>query len=271
MPELPEVETTCIGISPYIKGKTVTEVTVRNRQLRWPVPRGLKNKLVDHVINGVERRAKYLLLRFDHGCLIMHLGMSGSLRIITDGSPPQKHDHIDLTFNSGTVLRFRDPRKFGSVHWTDDDPLGHFLLTHLGPEPLSNELDGYYLYTKSRGRKQSVKTFIMDSRIVVGVGNIYASESLFSAGILPKRQAGKISRERYEKLAGAIKQVLEKSISVGGTTLRDFASGEGQPGYFAQELKVYDREGEPCWNCGSPVKQCRTGQRSTYYCAQCQR
>lgn len=270
MPELPEVETTRLGITPYIKGQTITGVVVRNRQLRWPVPSGLKKILVGRVINLIERRAKYLLLKCDQGCLILHLGMSGSLRIITDAAPPQKHDHIDLEFGSGMILRFRDPRKFGSVHWTKADPAAHALLAGLGPEPFGDEFNNEYLHEKSRGRRQSIKTFIMDSRIVAGIGNIYANEALFLSGIHPARQAGRISGQRYGRLVPAIRDVLLKSIHAGGTTLRDFASGEGQPGYFALELAVYDRQGEPCLNCGSPVRHSVIGQRSTYYCPKCQ-
>ena len=270
MPELPEVETTCRGIAPYVVGKTVTTVTVRQRQLRWPVPTGLQRKLLGHKVVLLERRAKYILFRFDHGCLIQHLGMSGSLRIVTGDRPPEKHDHIDIEFNSGVRLRFRDPRRFGSLHWTKADPLQHPLLANLGPEPLGEDFNADYLYRKSRGRKQAVKTFIMDSRIVVGIGNIYASEALHLSGILPGRAAGRLGKDRYEKLVQAVKRVLQKAIKAGGTTLRDFASGEGQPGYFSLQLKVYDREGKPCERCGGPIKQIRIGQRSTYYCIKCQ-
>ena len=271
MPELPEVETTRRGIAPFIIDQKLIKVIVRNRQLRWPVPRGLNRLLVGHVITTVERRAKYLLLRLDDGCLIMHLGMSGSIRITRQDAPPEKHDHVDLIFESGSVLRFRDPRKFGSILWTTGDPFSHELLSHLGPEPLSAAFNGKYLYEKTRGRKQSIKTFMMDSRMVAGIGNIYANEALYLAGILPRRQAGRLSLERCKKLVDAVKQVLKKAIKAGGTTLRDFSSGEGQPGYFYLKLKVYDRMGEPCGRCGGPVKHAVIGQRSTYYCTQCQK
>lgn len=271
MPELPEVETTCRGIAPYVVGKTVTGVAVRQPRLRWRVPAGLKRHLVGHRVVQLERRAKYILFRFEHGCLILHLGMSGSLRVVTDGKPPDKHDHVDLEFDAGVRLRFRDPRRFGSLHWTKSDPMRHKLLAHLGPEPLGKEFNTEYLYQKSRGRKQSVKTFIMDSRIVVGIGNIYASEALFLSGILPKKAAGRLSKARCEKLIAAIRKVLQKAILAGGTTLRDFASGDGQPGYFSLELKVYDRTGQPCKGCGNPIKQSRIGQRSTFFCVKCQR
>ena len=271
MPELPEVETTRRGLAPYVVGNTIIAVDIRERRLRWPVPRGLSAKLLQQRITRLERRGKYLLFRFAHGTMILHLGMSGSLRIITGDQKPEKHDHLDIEFASGIRLRFRDPRRFGSVLWTGNDPLTHSLLIHLGPEPFSEEFSGDYLYRKSRDRKQAIKTFIMDSRMVVGVGNIYASEALFHSGIRPRRPAGRISRQEYDRLVAAIREVLQAAIAAGGTTLRDFVSGEGSPGYFALELKVYDRKGEPCLNCGHPVKQSRIGQRSTYYCAKCQR
>ena len=270
MPELPEVETTRRGIEPHIKAKQVSDVIVRHHQLRWPVPRGLKTKLTGHKIISVSRRAKYLLLGFDHGTLIIHLGMSGSLRIIDNSLAAQKHDHVDIVFDHGRALRLTDPRRFGCVLWTQNDPQQHELIADLGPEPLSDAFNGDYLFQRSRGRKSTVKQFIMDGKIVVGVGNIYASESLFLAGINPKRLAGKIGRERYDKLVDAIKQVLAAAIEQGGTTLRDFVGGDGKPGYFAQQLNVYGREGEPCRVCGTPIKQLVLGQRSTYYCPQCQ-
>lgn len=270
MPELPEVETTRRGIAPHIEGKTVRDVIVRHHQLRWPVPRGLKATLVVHKVKSVSRRAKYLLIEFDHGTLIVHLGMSGSLRIIDGALPADKHDHVDIVFESGRALRLTDPRRFGAVLWTRDDPQQHDLIAHLGPEPLSDTFSGDYLYQRSRGRKGTIKQFIMDGKIVVGVGNIYANESLFLAGINPKRLAGRISRERYDTLAEAIKQVLAAAIKQGGTTLRDFVGGDGRPGYFAQQLNVYGREGEPCRVCGTPIKHLVLGQRSTYYCPNCQ-
>ena len=271
MPELPEVETTRRGIAPYVVGETVDKVIIREKQLRWPVPARLNHSLSNSVIGKLDRRAKYLLFHNQTGCMLLHLGMSGSLRIITDNSKPEKHDHVDLVFNAGHILRFRDPRKFGSIHWTKTDPLEHDLLNHLGPEPLDDEFNAEYLFNKSRNRSQAIKTFIMDSRIVVGVGNIYASESLFMAGIHPKRKAGKVSFERYELLVTAIKQVLSSAIKMGGTTLRDFVSGEGKPGYFRNELKVYDRADQPCVVCDDSIQCIRLGQRSTYYCKSCQK
>lgn len=270
MPELPEVETTRRGIAPHIEGRIASDVIVRHHQLRWPVPRGLKGILIGHKVNSVTRRAKYLLLAFDHGTLILHLGMSGSLRIIDSVLPADRHDHLDIVFEHGQALRLTDPRRFGCVLWTRDAPQQHELIANLGPEPLSDAFSRDYLFRRSRGRKVAIKQFIMDGKAVVGVGNIYASESLFLAGINPKRIAGKISRERYEKLTDAIKQVLAAAIEQGGTTLRDFVGGDGKPGYFAQQLNVYGREGEPCRVCGTTIRQIVMGQRSTFYCPNCQ-
>ena len=270
MPELPEVETTRRGIAPHIVGERISQVIVRDRRLRWPVPRNINKQLTGQTVSRVDRRAKYLLIYTEDACLIMHLGMSGSLRIIKNETPPNKHDHLDIVFESDTILRLRVPRRFGSIHVTTGDPLKHELLRHLGPEPLDNSFDGNYLYLKSRGRKQGVKTFIMDSRNVVGIGNIYACEALFSAGITPRRAAGRISRERYTKLAAAIKAVLNDAIRAGGTTLRDYVSGDGNPGFFELQLRVYGKTGRPCPRCKKPIEQIRQGQRSTFYCPHCQ-
>lgn len=271
MPELPEVETTRRGIAPHLAGHTVAAVVVRHPQLRWPVPRGLAGKLHGRVVQAVERRAKYLLLRFEHGTLILHLGMSGSLRLVDAATPAGKHDHFDLVLAGGQALRLTDPRRFGAVLWTKDDPAQHELLRDLGPEPLESEFDADYLYRASRKRKTAIKLFIMDSKTVVGVGNIYASEALFRAGIHPSRAAGSLSRERCARLVSAIRAVLREAIQQGGTTLRDFTGSDGKPGYFAQELRVYGRAGAPCTACGATIKQTRQGQRSTYYCPRCQR
>ena len=271
MPELPEVETTRRGIEPHIRHRKVNDVIVRHHQLRWPVPRGLNNQLAGHTIRSVSRRAKYLLLGFDNGTLILHLGMSGSLRLVSAGSAAGKHDHVDIVLDDGMALRLTDPRRFGALLWSTGHPDEHELLAHLGPEPLSDFFNGDYLFQRSRGRKSSIKQFIMDGKVVVGVGNIYASESLFIAGINPRRAAGKVSRERMERLAAAIKAVLSAAIAQGGTTLRDFVGGDGKPGYFAQQLNVYGREGQPCHGCGQAVRQIVQGQRSTYYCPRCQR
>ncbi|MGD8977143.1 MAG: bifunctional DNA-formamidopyrimidine glycosylase/DNA-(apurinic or apyrimidinic site) lyase [Gammaproteobacteria bacterium] len=271
MPELPEVETTRRGIAPWLEGATVASVTVREPRLRWPVPARLARELPGNRVESVTRRAKYLLLGTGPGTLIMHLGMSGSLRVLQTPRDPGLHDHVDLALDSGRILRFNDPRRFGAMLWTRRDPLGHPLLRHLGPEPLDQAFDGDYLWSRSRGRRAAVKGFIMDGRIVVGVGNIYASEALYRAGIDPRRAAGRVSRQRYEALAHAIREVLSAAIQQGGTTLRDFTWGDGQPGYFAQALNVYGRSGEPCPGCGTPIRQAVLGQRSTFFCHRCQR
>ena len=271
MPELPEVETARRGIAPHLQGLRVREVTVRDRRLRWPIPPALLKELPGQRIDAVERRGKYLLLRTAAGTALLHLGMSGSLRILPADTAPQKHDHVDLVMESGQALRLRDPRRFGALLWTRGDPAKHALLKALGPEPLSDALDGDYLFEASRGRKVAVKQFIMDSHIVVGVGNIYASESLFLAAIRPQRQAGRVSRKEYVALARSIKKVLKASIKAGGTTLRDFAREDGEPGYFSQRLRVYGRDGQRCYRCGGTVVAKATGQRMTYYCTNCQK
>ena len=269
MPELPEVETSRRGIEPWIVDTTIAEVRVHDRRLRWPVARGIEGKLRGQSIESVGRRAKYILINTGSGTAMLHLGMTGSVFIVDQGAPAAIHDHIDIELDSGKMLRFRDPRRFGSFHWTVD-PLQHPLLEKLGPEPLGDEFSGDYLFDTSRGRRVSVKQFIMNAHIVVGVGNIYASESLFLAGINPKRAAGRISRERYGRLSDAIKDVLSRAIKAGGTTLRDFYGGDGEPGYFKQQLEVYDREGEHCRVCNTVVTAFVQGQRSTYYCKRCQ-
>ena len=269
MPELPEVETSRRGIAPYVEGRRVDRVVIRERRLRWPVARDIETRLAGATISSVGRRAKYLLLDTAGGSAIIHLGMSGSVFIVERGTPARLHEHFDLELDSGQALRFRDPRRFGSLHWADD-PLQHWLLRDLGPEPLGETFSGDWLWRKSRGRKVAVKQFIMTNAIVVGVGNIYASESLFLAGINPKRAAGRVSLARYERLAAAIRQVLGKAIEAGGTTLRDFYGGDGEPGYFRHELTVYDREHEPCVTCATPVTAIVQGQRRTYYCKRCQ-
>jgi len=271
MPELPEVETTLRGIEPHVSGQRVTRVIVRNPGLRWPVPPALGEELPGRLIERLERRAKYLLLHAGDGCLVIHLGMSGSLRIVQDSTPINRHDHADVVLASGQILRYCDPRRFGCLLWLTEDPAAHPLLAALGPEPLGDGFDGERLYQQSRGRKAPVKTFIMDNHVVVGVGNIYANEALFMAGIRPGRPAGVISRARYQLLAGCIKEVLAQAIAVGGTTLRDFVGGDGKPGYFQQSLLVYGRGGEPCRRCSTALKEIRLGQRSTVYCPVCQR
>ena len=271
MPELPEVETTRKGIAPHIENNIITKVLVRNRNLRWPIPKGLNTKLSSQKVNSVTRRAKYLLINTDIGTLIIHLGMSGSLRILDSKTKAEKHDHFELQFKDGICLRLRDPRRFGCVLWTKDDPLEHKLLVKLGPEPLDKIFNAELLYAKSRKRKITIKQFIMDAKIVVGVGNIYASESLFLAKISPKKLAGKITKQQSISLTSAIKKILAQAIKQGGTTLKDFKSSDGKPGYFQQKLKVYDRKDEPCVICKKPIKQIILGQRSTFFCSNCQK
>lgn len=270
MPELPEVETTCKGIRPYIIGNTITSVIVRQTQLRWPVPANLSNTVSGLQIDSVTRRGKYCLLNTHSGTVILHLGMSGNLRITHAAEKVGKHDHVDIIFKNNLALRFNDQRKFGAVLWAEGDVAIHPLLKNLGPEPLTVDFDGEYLFFRSTGRKVPIKTFIMDGHNVVGVGNIYASESLFMAGILPARAAGGISLSDYQKLALAIKTVLERAINQGGTTLRDFVNAEGKPGYFSQSLAVYGRSGLPCYQCQQPIQQLKIGQRASYFCPVCQ-
>ncbi|MDA3902757.1 MAG: bifunctional DNA-formamidopyrimidine glycosylase/DNA-(apurinic or apyrimidinic site) lyase [Desulfuromusa sp.] len=270
MPELPEVETTLRGIAPHVTDRTILECVFRTAKLRWPLDLALCYHLPGQKIRKVERRAKYLLLSCDLGTIILHLGMSGSLRIVQAGTTERKHDHVDLIFTDGQCLRLTDPRKFGAFIYTDSDPYSHKLLHSLGPEPLTDFFCGDYLYAMAKGRKLVIKQFIMDQKTVVGVGNIYASEALFRAGIRPDRAAGRISLKRYEKLACAIKEILHQAITAGGTTINDFSQADGKPGYFAQQLQVYGRSGEPCSICGLPIHSQRLGQRSTFYCSRCQ-
>lgn len=271
MPELPEVETTRRGVAPYTEGQCVRELIVREPRLRWPVPDELPRALRGQRIERIERRAKYLLFHSAVGTLMVHLGMSGSLRVLCDNIPgPGRHDHIDVVLEGGQVLRFNDPRRFGCFLWLRPGE-DHPLLSHLGPEPLTDDFNGELLYRLSRKRKSPVKNFVMDGRVVVGVGNIYANEALFLAGIRPDRSAGRVGRARYDALSDAIKQVLTSAIEQGGTTLRDFVGGDGKPGYFSQKLHVYGRAGEPCSRCGGELREQRLGQRSTIYCVACQR
>jgi len=270
MPELPEVETTLRGIEPHLLNQRVARVIVRDRRLRWPVPAEVSRAEGQKFVS-LQRRGKYLLLKLQQGALLIHLGMSGSLRILPDPASPEKHDHFDIELHNGVCLRFNDPRRFGAFLWLDGEMQSHELLRELGPEPLSADFTADYLYRCSRDRQVAVKNFIMNGHIVVGVGNIYASEALFMAGIHPQRAAGRISRQRYESLVGAIRDVLERAIRRGGTTLRDFVNSDGAPGYFAQELLVYDRAGSDCFQCGATIAQKVIGQRSSYYCPVCQR
>jgi formamidopyrimidine-DNA glycosylase len=270
MPELPEVETTRRGIEPHIHKQKIKAVVIRQPALRWRVPARLAENACGQTVESIKRRGKYLLLGLHNGTIIMHLGMSGSLRICKPSTPAEKHDHVDILFANNKVLRLRDPRRFGAVLWTKTDPTQHKLLRSLGPEPLEDSFDAEYLYQKGRKRTASIKSFIMNSHVVVGVGNIYACESLFRAGIHPKRKAGSLSIQRCTKLVNAIKKVLAESIQQGGTTLRDFSRENGEPGYFAQKLFVYGKAGEACEKCGSTIKQITQQQRSTFYCPKCQ-
>lgn len=270
MPELPEVETTRRGIAPHLEGRVITGALVRDARLRWPVP-DLGALLAGRRVLAVERRAKYLLLRFAHGTLIAHLGMSGSLRVLPSDSPARRHDHVDLVFGD-RCLRLHDPRRFGALLWSPGaDPLQHPRLRDLGPEPFDVAFDGAYLHRAARGRRAPIKALLMDGRVVVGVGNIYATESLFLAGIHPARASGRVSLARLERLATEVKAVLGRAVERGGTTLRDFVNESGEPGYFAQELFVYGRAGQPCRRCGQTIRTRQIGQRASAYCPGCQR
>jgi formamidopyrimidine-DNA glycosylase len=270
MPELPEVETTRAGISPHIQGQVLDKFNVRDARLRWPVPDDLASKVEGRLLKRVVRRGKYLLFEFEHGAIIGHLGMTGSMRIVAHDEPPAFHDHVDMVFPEVT-LRYRDPRRFGCILWQDRPVLQHPLLAHLGPEPLSDEFNANHLAQVCKGKKLAIKSLIMDSKKVVGVGNIYANEALFMAGIHPHRQAGRISAKRLGLLVIACKQVLAAAIQQGGTTLRNFVDSDGNPGYFKQELQVYGRGGLACVACQQPLLESRLGQRTTVYCKYCQR
>lgn len=272
MPELPEVETTCRGIAPHLEGKIVEKAIIRQAKLRWPVTRGLGGEISGALIEKVGRRGKYILIETKSGVLMMHLGMSGSLKIVISKQAPEKHDHFDLVLVGGKVLRFTDPRKFGSIFLIKKEVLDqHKLLKNLGPEPLTEDFNTGYCYQLSRNKKVTIKSFIMNGHNVVGVGNIYANEALFRAGIKPDRLAGKISKARYSVLVEEIKSVLKKAIQQGGTSLKDFTGSDGKPGYFKQQLLVYGRTGLPCYRCGKTLKEIRMAQRSTVYCTQCQK
>ncbi len=270
MPELPEVETSRRGIEPHLIGERIDKLTIRERRLRWPVSTDVDRQLAGQTVVSVGRRAKYLLINTTNGTAIIHLGMSGSVTIVNRDTPAGIHDHFDIDLASGKSLRYRDPRRFGSLHWTDN-PEQHKLLRSLGPEPLDDAFSGEYLWKKSRGRRVNIKQFIMNAHIVVGVGNIYAREALFQAALNPKRAAGRIALQRYDVLVTAIQDVLQAAIKAGGTTLRDFYGGDGEAGYFQQDLAVYGRDDEPCRNCKRPISIVVLGQRSTYYCKNCQR
>ncbi|HEX7326221.1 MAG TPA: bifunctional DNA-formamidopyrimidine glycosylase/DNA-(apurinic or apyrimidinic site) lyase [Rhodanobacteraceae bacterium] len=269
MPELPEVETTRRGIAPFVTGRVVERVVLRRHDLRWPIPRAISTRLPGQRIAAVERRAKYLLLHTAAGSALLHLGMSGSLRITAPDAPLRRHDHYDLVLDSGKALRFNDPRRFGCLLWQPPGTV-HPLLQDLGPEPLGDGFDGDWLWHASRGHSAAVKTFLMDQRVVVGIGNIYANEALFAAGVHPKRAAGAVSRLRYARIAAEARRILNYAITRGGTTLRDFIAPNGAPGYFEQELMVYGRAGEPCKVCGTAIRSHFIGQRMSYWCPRCQ-
>jgi len=270
MPELPEVETTRLGIRDFVIQSPIKKVIVRESRLRWSVPNNLNRLLSKVTFNEITRRGKYLLFHTKSGCLIVHLGMSGHLRIVPAATPIQKHDHIDWVFNNGNALRYTDPRRFGAVLWTQD-PLQHILLKHLGVEPLNDEFNTEYLFNICKKRSAPIKQLIMNSRVMVGVGNIYASEALFASGICPTTLACKLSKPRINKLVIAIKRILEKAIIAGGTTLKDYYGAQGQKGYFSLSLAVYGRKGEACQKCATPIKMITLGQRSTFYCSKCQK
>jgi formamidopyrimidine-DNA glycosylase len=271
MPELPEVETTRRGVRDALVGRTIAAFDLREPRLRWPVEPALRRELVGRRVRDVRRRAKYLLLDLDGGSLIAHLGMSGSLRVMPAGSPRLLHDHYDLVLDSGQCLRFNDPRRFGSLHWCTGDPAAHPLLARLGPEPLEPGFTAAHLAGLARRRRAGVKLFLMDQHVVVGVGNIYASEALFRAGVRPRRAAGRVTAAEWGRIVAAVREVLGQAIRQGGTTLRDYVNADGTPGYFRQELFVYERAGEPCRRCATPIRHCVQGQRSTYFCPACQR
>lgn len=270
MPELPEVETTRAGLEPHVVGRRVKQVIVRQPQLRWPVSPALAESLPSQVISDIHRRAKYLLFDAGNGHICIHLGMSGRLRVVPTDTPPTKHDHVDIALENNQTVRFNDARRFGSVFWISGDVTEFPLLASLGPEPLSDDFDGAWLHARSRGRRAPIKNFIMDSHVVVGVGNIYASEALHAAGIHPKRAAGRISARRYDRLAAAIKRVLDDAIIAGGTTLRDYIGVDGDTGYFQLSLAVYGKAGHACPRDGEPIRRVVIGQRSTFYCPRCQ-
>ena len=271
MPELPEVEVTCRGIKPHLVKQCITKVIVRNPNLRWPIPNNLKKILIGLKIRTVTRRGKYLLINCDKGTLILHLGMSGSLLVQHIRTPPQKHDHFDLTLDNNMILRLRDPRRFGAILWTTNDIKYHPLLAKLGPEPLKITFNGTYLYENTRSRNASIKETLMNNRVVVGVGNIYANEALFQAGINPKIAAYKIGLNRYERLVYVIKKTLKLAINAGGSSIRNFVNNDNNPGYFQQQYWVYQRTGKPCKKCGDIIKQIKQNQRSSFYCPSCQK
>jgi len=271
MPELPEVETARRGLEPWLLNQRIRSAVLRHRGMRWPVRADLPRLVAGHSIRSVGRRSKYLLLDCETGWLILHLGMSGSLRMVPAQQVPGKHDHFDLVLENGQALRLTDPRRFGAVIWEPGEPAHHKLLRGLGPEPFDAAFDAKWLHARTRGRSAPIKNVLMDSHIVCGVGNIYANESLFRAGIHPSRAAGRISLPRYARLVQEVRATLNAAIAAGGSTLRDFVQADGSPGYFQQQYFVYGRQGEACRRCGTPVRGVRIGQRSAFYCPRCQK
>jgi formamidopyrimidine-DNA glycosylase len=271
MPELPEVETTRRGLLPHVVGRSIREVVVRNPNLRWPVPADLRQRLRGERVRDIRRRGKYLLLDFPRGHLLVHLGMTGRFTVVPRQTAPRKHDHVDLVLDDGNILRFNDARRFGTMLWLDTPAEEHALLRDLGLEPLDPKFNGAALRARARGRRVAVKQFLMNGEIVTGVGNIYASEALFRAGIHPSRSAGRISAPRWDRLAKSIRVTLERAIDSGGSTLRDFVSAEGRPGYFQHRHAVYARAGKPCPACKTKIRALRHGQRSTFFCPRCQK
>ena len=270
MPELPEVETTRRGVAPHVIGREITRVDVYDSRLRWPVPASLPDVLTGQTVDSLQRRSKYLLFQLSRGTLLIHLGMTGSLRIYRDPPPRKTHDHLDLRFDPDVTLRYRDPRRFGAVLWLGATPLSHPLLAKLGPEPFSRQFDAAYLHSITRPRRCAIKLALMNNELVVGVGNIYANEALFRAGIRPTRAANRVSRTRLESLVQAVRDTLEEAIAAGGSTLRDYVDSAGEPGYFQLNYFVYGRAGQPCRICATPIRMLRQGARATFFCPHCQ-
>lgn len=272
MPELPEVETVRRGLTPWLQHRRINAAVVREPRLRWPIPADLPTRLAGRRVERLDRRGKYIIVTLDSGDrVILHLGMSGRVLVLEPDEPLRKHDHVDWQLDSGRLMRFHDPRRFGAMLWWPADQSEHALLRGMGPEPFSDTFDGDYLFRASRGRSAPVKSFVMDARIVVGAGNIYAAEALFRAGIRPGRAAGRLTRADCTRLAECIREVLGEAVELGGTTLRDFAGADGESGYFQQQLSVYGRDGEPCRACASVIRRVVIGQRSSFYCARCQK
>lgn len=271
MPELPEVETTRRGIIPHVVDQTISKIVIRAPKLRWPIPTSIASHLPGKTIRSIDRRAKYLLVNFDTGTMLVHLGMSGRLQTLSESTPAQKHDHVDIEFTNGSCLRYTDPRRFGSILWTTKPALEHKLLVDLGPEPFDAEFNAKYIALRAKNKKVAVKNFIMDSKIVVGAGNIYANEALFAAKIDPRTPAQKVDLEQYTLLVKHIKRILKLAIEKGGTTLKDFLDSDGNPGYFSQKLQVYGRTNQPCLRCDGTVQAQMIGQRNTFFCTGCQK